>query len=586
MNNNLIVDFRKLDSEVWKNLVEVRKIREALSNAQEIITASGETFKRKEWKSEFYKSLAEKCRNPIKAEIIAGEFEKAFKRMKEGRDKKAIRSFVEKNCIYFGAVKAIFNFENSSITSIMDQSDNKAMFEEFCSNIQTEIRKLYADRKTNNQNVAILTCNSGGGHKSVAEAMKGCLEDSGRTVKMINVDEIYDPLDKATNGAVKTWHIFSKFLCQQNNHAKYYSFSKLAKMIKAFIPDETLHKVNEILVNEGIGIIYNTVHHKSGLLSLSTDQKVPIAFVNTDYELHPETKALMKEIQSDLFYVLTPIDYKIESGAIRVMGYPIREGFEKPVTEDQKLELKNSLGMNPNESLVVVQMGSLGMRIEKMVKKIIECGKELNTKTHFVFLCGNNKKSIKEINKIVEEKSHKNIQIHTEGFLNDYEMARYYKTCDYVVGKPGGATTAELAACRARLLCLNPLPWEVPNLSYLEYLGLGNTISSIEQLPKFLNKQQDKVDPVGEDPEKKIPDWKTNLNDITEEILNKPSNDSDLIVRKPKGSRFFFMFKTYAKKLYHSFFAYSKFLLTMLGKFILAIIQDRGWFLKERLRHR
>ncbi len=527
-----ILDFTKIDPSTWSDADKVEKLVDRLPNVQKIITSQGE-FNRLNW-SKQTDTLASQSQNPAKAKILNDAFEDAFREMPEGSKKADIRTFIQRNQIFIGLKKPTFDFSKSSINNLVNGKFT-ARFERFLDLVSENMKRHYdqnqAQRDTNKVAVAILTCSSGGGHRMVAESMKNLLEEQPDKyeAKIINIDDLPgDSINIVTNGAVKSHHIFSQFRCQENDHHKAGIYSDLKIELHQFIPSTAMDRVNCEIQKFGADIVLNTIHQEINGVSPYADLGIPVAFVNTDYELPPQLQELRENVQTDHLKIFTPIDYQLKGvDGVVPIGFPIRKGFERKITLEEKQNLRKKYTVKEDESLVVVQMGSLAMGMDKEIDQLIEDTTNLKKRCHFVFLCGTNQKALKAVNQAVDKlgaNEKRKIFFHPEAMLNDSQLSALYQTCDAVVGKPGGATTAEIAATGAFLLAYDPLPWEKPNLEYLESRNQGREIDSFKDLAKFLS------EPAKTRTETKAPEvlnWKENfVREINDTVQRKPQKDS------------------------------------------------------------
>lgn len=575
-NLNATVDFTTICPDVWSNVVEVKDLVQRVRHASKIITSQGE-HPRVEWASENHDVLTCQSQNVDKAKILLDAFEEAFADMPNGSDKDKIGEFIKRNQILIGAKKIQFNFSKSSISSLVKNNRFNEQFDCFLAIVSDRMKKLYAQNKntrnTDEIRIAILTCNTG--HLMVANSLEAGLKNHPskkyKNAKVINVDDLpEDPLDKATSSAVKSYQIFSKFRCQENDIPKATAYQDLRDALHHFIPSNKMHAVNRAIQEFGADVILNTVHHETNCFSPLSDLGIPVIFVNTDYELLPQLKELNDCLESDSFKVFTPIDYKQAVEGMIPVGFPIRPGFEKKFSMQEKEELRKKYNIDENESLIVFQMGSLAMGIEQNIAELIEEAKRLKRKCHFVCICANNEDAKKAIQEAQANNKNHKITLHVEGLLNDSELSLLYQTCqrenrEGVFGKPGGSTSAEIAATGTFLLAYKPLPWEGPNFDYLKDRNQAKEISSFKELVKFLNGKDTKKVEDKKPPE--VLDWKSNLTKEIDAIVasnRKKENDAIediLYIKKPySNSKIAHLFVRHCKRALRSFSSLYRFI--------------------------
>lgn len=517
-----IVDFRNITSDQWLETTEVLNLVKRLKIADKIILPDGNEIGRIDWKSGYHDVLTYHCQNPHKAKIILDAFNEAFSDVEEGHAKERIRQFILRNQVFIGIKIPRFNLKESSIVDLMNDA-NKVRFIKFLGKVQSDLSNYYnaqaVAEECNQKAIAILTCNAGGGHRSVANSMQEHLETNHKVV-VLNVDEFTtDCLDQVTKGVVKSWQLFSKFRCQENNNKLADAFCDLRWELHQFLPNKSHFELNEKLHQLGVNVILNTIHHEPHWIAPMSDLGVSVAFVNTDYSLPPQLQQLKEAVQSNSLQLCTPISYPDAPEDTTTIGYPLRNGFESDECKASIIEIED------NEDLVVVQGGSLGMGLEAQVKQILKEGQNLIQKTHFVILCGNNESAKERLQSL---ENNEKVVIHVMGVLDDKQMNSLYRRAKAIVGKPGGATTAEIHATHGYLLAYEPLPWERPNLEFLKRNGLAEEISSQKQLIEFLNKNEL---PSAENysPPK---DWKTNLDELVSKMMEQEESDEYPEIKK------------------------------------------------------
>lgn len=429
--------------------------------------------------------------------------------MPEGNSKEQIINFILKNQTLMGKNSANFDFSRSFIANLLDHEFHQRFlqFTEIVKERFTLYDSIISDEKADAISIAILS--NGGGHLSVAKSIAEALnthESKKYNVKIIEVEALPgDNISVITSGLVRTNEIYSRFRCQENNSAKADLYCQLRWELHPFIPDTTLFEAICEIKRFGTDIVLTTIQDEPHWAAPLADLGIPVWFFNTDYELPPQLEQLKLIANTDLLKIFTPIDYSKGIKGIEPLGYPVRAGFQQEALEEEKNQLRKQYGVDEGEFLIVMQMGSLAMGIEREITALIDETKNLEQRCHFVFLCANNENAKKAIQQFQEEKNHRMITFHPLGMQDDAQLSILYQACDAIIGKVGGATTAEIAATGAFLLAYKALPWEAPNLKYLKNRNQGAEIFDFTEINKYLN---DKTDNKRQN---KPIDWKENL---------------------------------------------------------------------------
>lgn len=496
-----IVDFTQVGPKDWNDEHRMKELVQQVRNANMIITP-GDIYHPRiippdgvdiqyEKSSGYEDVLPWHFLNPKKGTILLDAFNLAFKDMPEGDNKKQIRNFILKNQTLIGKNSAKFDFSKTFIFNLLDDefSQRFLLFTEIVKENFTLYDSVISDKNRDAISVAILT--NGGGHLSVAKSIAEELnkyESKKYNVKIIEVEALPgDNISFITSGAVRTPEIYSRFRCQENNGAKADLYCQLRWELHEFIPDTTLFEAICEVKKFGADIVLTTIQDEPHWAAPLADLGIPVWFFNTDYELPPQLEQLKLIANTDLLKILTPIDYSKGIKGIEPIGYPVRSGFQNEALNEEKIQLRKKYGVGEGEFLIVMQMGSLAMGIEREITALIEETKNLEKRCHFIFLCSNNEYAKKAIQKFQEEKDNDMITFHPLGMQNDIQLSLLYQTCDAIIGKAGGATTAEIAATGAFLLAYKALPWEEPNLKYLQDRNQGVTILDFKEINTYLN---------------------------------------------------------------------------------------------------
>ncbi|MCS7150104.1 MAG: hypothetical protein N2Z40_04470 [Caldimicrobium sp.] len=321
------------------------------------------------------------------------------------------------------------------------------------------------------QKVLILTTSFGGGHKSVAAALKRDLEENHNLeVKIIDLYEVSIPrLNLITaKGYVYmmkyTPKVYGLFYNQTKDLEKSNPFNML-------FTRPSLGALRDLIEREkpdGLVAVYPTYagmfyHLKKAGFSL------PKSFVViTDFVAHIQW--LYDDI--DVYFVpsfevkLFLLKKGIKGGRIEVSGIPIQREFD----------LKKS----SKRDLILISAGLFGMtpsisEICKAVEEVVPNGFEI------LLLCGLDESLSKKAQSIFR-------RVKTiEGFLSYDQIAGLMGQSYVLISKAGGLTTSEALASETPMIIYKPLPGqEYYNALYLEKNEAGLVANSKEELKRLL----------------------------------------------------------------------------------------------------
>ena len=214
---------------------------------------------------------------------------------------------------------------------------------------------------------------------------------------------------------------------------------------------------------------------------------VPLCTVITDYDAHDTW--ISPEV--DRYFVSTPevkrklLNRGVSHAKIQVTGIPIHPHFwEHPSKEE--IRSKFNLSDMPT---VLVMGGGWGIMNDQVVHEYLTRWRE---EIQVIFCFGNNDKARLEMEADPRFR-HPNIRI--MGFTK--EVDKLMEVSDLLVTKPGGMTCTEGLAKGIPMLFHHPLPGqEEENFEYFTAQGLGEPMSSLEVLGKWMNRLLNNYDEI------------------------------------------------------------------------------------------
>ncbi|GAB6988318.1 UDP-N-acetylglucosamine--LPS N-acetylglucosamine transferase [Paenibacillus pini] len=205
----------------------------------------------------------------------------------------------------------------------------------------------------------------------------------------------------------------------------------------------------------------------------------PLCTVITDYDAHGTW--ISPEV--DRFLVSTPeVKYKlmqrgVHVSKIHVTGIPIHPNFwEHPGKEEirEKLHLKDL-------PTVLVMGGGWGMMSDEVINNFLT---RWSDEIQIIFCVGSNDKILR---KLEQDSRYNHPNIRLISFTR--EIDKLMEISDLLVTKPGGMTCTEGLAKGMPMLFHHPLPGqEEENCHYFTAMGLGEPISSLDVIIRWMNK--------------------------------------------------------------------------------------------------
>ena len=327
--------------------------------------------------------------------------------------------------------------------------------------------------------VLVLSCNTGQGHNSAANAIKE------KFIKLGHTCDIEDALSYRSE-------MFSKGISASYNKLVLHTPTafgagyKLSKTqtYKEGRPKSAVYAVNmsysKDLYKNIIDMQYDAVvcthifpaqalthaKHKHGL-------RIPIYFVATDYCYYP----FCDELDIDKYFVASEhiipeyISRGIDKKSIVASGIPVADKF---ISDMPKFTARAELGLSPDRFICLIMSGSMGFgNISELIFEIL---KTPSRNFDIFVITGNNHVLKRRIN----EDFHKHSNVGALGYTDKVHL--YMRASDLVITKPGGLSTTEAMVSNVPLILTKPIPGcESDNYKLLTKIGAALKGKTIDQ---------------------------------------------------------------------------------------------------------
>jgi len=318
-------------------------------------------------------------------------------------------------------------------------------------------------------NVLILSCSTGQGHNSAAEAVREAL--SARGAHCTVLDHIALTSERAAKkvadvyirSAVLTPHAFGAtyLLGDAISHSRgrspvYLANRKYAALLAKQIDDGRYDAVVATHLYPAETLTYMRRH---GMLN------VPFYAVITDYACSP----LWEETRPDLYF--TPSEAVsalfaqkgVPNERLYASGIPVKSASHE---QTGKADAKRALGIDDGARLAVVMGGSMGGG--KMVSIVKDLLDRAPADTLVAALCGNNIALAKRLFRRFSGDGRLRIVGYTDSAV------LWMRASDVLLTKPGGITSTEAAVAGVPLLLTAPIPGcETQNAAYFQARGIA-----------------------------------------------------------------------------------------------------------------
>ena len=317
--------------------------------------------------------------------------------------------------------------------------------------------------------VLILSCSTGQGHNTAAEAVREALEARGAECALLdpfsfkgervalNVANAY------IRNAVLAPHLFGALYklgglisSSRVRSPVYWANTRYAKELAEHIARGSFNAV-----------VTSHLYPAEALSFLKRHKRLPVPFytVMTDYDCSPFWEETIPE------RCFTPSEEISQICVCRGMpperliatGIPVRASAREHVG---KLAARRTLGLATDNRLVVVMGGSMGGgRMEDVVQELLG---RLDASTHLAALCGSNRHLARRLKRRFAGEERLQIVGYTK------QAALWMEACDVLLTKPGGLTSTEAAVKGVPLVLTAPIPGcETLNAAYFQRHGLA-----------------------------------------------------------------------------------------------------------------
>jgi len=335
----------------------------------------------------------------------------------------------------------------------------------------------------------ILSCNTGAGHNSAAEAVKDYFDAKGAEC------EIRDSLafiSKGSSSLVSGGHVllYQKspklfgvlYRFFENHPAKEKERSVLYEILTLGAKD-----LADFLDGKNYDGIICT-HVFAGMMATATKLKylgdLNIYQIATDYTCTPFTEHVDAEKyfipHKDFLYEY--VQSGIPSAKIIWSGIPVRARFYENLSRDAA---KKQLHIDPNEKAIILMCGSMGCGpIEELTDELEE---KLPEGWRLIAICGNNRRLYNSL----KSKCYRKITV--VGFTK--KMHVYMSAAEFAMTKPGGLSSTEAFVKGLPLVLINAVPGcETRNLEYFVEKGFAGTSNTTEGLVGLVLELTDSTD--------------------------------------------------------------------------------------------
>ena len=316
--------------------------------------------------------------------------------------------------------------------------------------------------------ILILSCSTGGGHNSAAQAVRDLLHMRGVETEMFDpiqlkskkakniVSDLYNNIIKNTPklfGAI--YKVGAIYEATPFPSPVYYANSVYAKELNDYIVE-----------NKFDGVICSHLYCMEAMTAIrkKLNPDIPCYGIITDYTLIPFTS----DTKLDGYFIpheelrKEAIKKGLPKDGIYAYGIPVNQKFNERIP---KIQAREALGLPKDKKILLLMFGSVGCgKIIKVCNNIV---KDLNEDCVAYVIVGNNEKLKETLDKKFEGK-----RIRTVAYTEDVNV--YMNAADVLISKAGGLSSTEAAVANIPLVHLKSIPGcETKNARFFASKGMS-----------------------------------------------------------------------------------------------------------------
>lgn len=328
----------------------------------------------------------------------------------------------------------------------------------------------------NTPKILIISSDTGGGHRSAAQALAEGFEkfwhgDSSvvRIVKAVEESHhITDRLVNVYNWVLRNRQHWMKYLYWAVNRFRPETREFFHRRCIGFLKIQFEKWCPHVVVS-----VHPLTQHIFGrvLRELNLSSQIPLVTIVTDpcYGFWKgwacDDVSLYLVANEDARRQL--LDYGVSAAKIKVSGLPLNPKFQE-VDEAAAQDARKAFGLDPDKFTVFVNAGWIGGgNIPKIFKELV--AGELDVQA--IFLAGKNEELRLEAERIAK---HAKFPVKVIGYSDEIE--KLMQSANVMISKLGGLTTFEALACRLPIIAdttTTPMPQEAGTVKLLATRGAG-----------------------------------------------------------------------------------------------------------------
>lgn len=342
--------------------------------------------------------------------------------------------------------------------------------------------------------ILILTCDGGGGHVATAKALIEQLETKYDLQLAYPFKTLFFPTDIFATATFGRWNVegIYNYFVRKGYFRLINFFAHFGRWYFTKFNKRSLRLMHTYLKQQKPDLVISVIPLINGAtLEACKELNIPFLLSPTDLNAIYFLLNMNKPAYEKFLYAMPFEDEKIRTilkpvhipdFQVRTTGFVVRQGFLNPKSNEEKMAIKQDLGIPMHKPILLLLMGAQGSDgILNFIHKLAQ----VDTPVHLLICIGKCKDLKEKINRI-----------HFPGHIT-HSVIGYTERIDdlmaisdILITKPGSVSFAEGIYSDLPMLIdatNNVLEWEQFNVDFMVRNGFGKRIDKVDELSQMVD---------------------------------------------------------------------------------------------------
>lgn len=343
------------------------------------------------------------------------------------------------------------------------------------------------------KNILICSSTGGGGHRSVAQALKGHFPQY-QIEEIFPLRDILAPIDfiRTCSGGKYSCEDFYNYLLSNRNNKTINLLSQVGCYQMNWHNKQIAEHLYKEFEQKKPNVIFSIIPFINQQIGSTAQQlAIPFVLIPTDLDITTFMYGLTDDIKKstalalafDKKEILSRLTGLSKFKTATITGFPLKPDFFRTPSFDQLTTIRNNFSIPGNKLVCMLLMGAAGSSATlDYTKNIVNSAQSLHT----LVCLGRNEQLKPEIEQLA---------LTTKQTLsiigNTDKIADLMSVSDFIITKSGTVSVCEALKKQLPMIVdatIAPLKWEALNHELVEKYGLGSVMRSPGELPDLLKK--------------------------------------------------------------------------------------------------